>query len=65
MSLRPLHDRVLIRRVGQEEKTRGGILIPDWLYLYVSAGLLYIGLGAVTLFVGIAVYFVWTRPFAK
>ena len=29
MSLRPLHDRVLIRRVGQEEKTRGGILIPD------------------------------------
>ena len=29
MSLRPLHDRVVIRRVGQEEKTRGGILIPD------------------------------------
>jgi chaperonin GroES len=29
MSFRPLHDRVLIRRVGQEEKTRGGILIPD------------------------------------
>jgi chaperonin GroES len=29
MEFRPLHDRVLIRRVGQEEKTRGGILIPD------------------------------------
>ena len=29
MGFRPLHDRVLIRRVGQEEKTRGGILIPD------------------------------------
>ena len=29
MNFRPLHDRVLIRRVGQEEKTRGGILIPD------------------------------------
>jgi chaperonin GroES len=29
MSLRPLHDRVLIKRVGQEEKTRGGIIIPD------------------------------------
>jgi chaperonin GroES len=29
MSFRPLHDRVLIRRVGQEEKTRGGIFIPD------------------------------------
>jgi len=29
MSFRPLHDRVLIRRVGQEEKTRGGIIIPD------------------------------------
>ncbi len=29
MSLRPLHDRVLMRRVSQEEKTKGGILIPD------------------------------------
>ena len=29
MSLRPLHDRVLVRRVAQEEKTKGGILIPD------------------------------------
>jgi chaperonin GroES len=29
MSFRPLHDRVVIRRVDQEEKTRGGIIIPD------------------------------------
>ena len=29
MSFRPLHDRVLIRRVGEEEKSRGGIIIPD------------------------------------
>jgi|SRR5215471_16046145 len=29
MKLRPLHDRVLVRRVEQEAKTTGGILIPD------------------------------------
>jgi len=29
MSFRPLHDRVLVRRVASEEKTRGGIIIPD------------------------------------
>ncbi len=29
MALRPLHDRVLIRRVASEEKTAGGIIIPD------------------------------------
>jgi len=29
MSLRPLHDRVLVRRVAEEEKTAGGIIIPD------------------------------------
>jgi len=29
MKFRPLHDRVLIRRVAEEEKTAGGILIPD------------------------------------
>ena len=29
MGFRPLHDRVLIRRVEAEEKTAGGILIPD------------------------------------
>ena len=26
---RPLHDRVLVRRVEAEERTRGGIIIPD------------------------------------
>ncbi|MDH5489702.1 MAG: co-chaperone GroES [Rhodospirillaceae bacterium] len=29
MSLRPLHDRVLVRRVKQDEKTAGGIILPD------------------------------------
>jgi chaperonin GroES len=29
MKFRPLHDRVLVRRVEQEEKTSGGIIIPD------------------------------------
>jgi chaperonin GroES len=29
MSFRPLHDRVVVRRVGAEEKTAGGIIIPD------------------------------------
>ena len=29
MSFRPLHDRIVIRRLEGEEKTRGGIIIPD------------------------------------
>ena len=29
MAFRPLHDRVVIRRVDSEEKTKGGIIIPD------------------------------------
>ena len=29
MNFRPLHDRVALRRVPFEEKTRGGIIIPD------------------------------------
>ncbi|GFZ99018.1 co-chaperone GroES [Elstera cyanobacteriorum] len=29
MSFRPLHDRVLVRRIEQEAKTAGGIIIPD------------------------------------
>ena len=29
MTFRPLHDRVLVRRVESEEKTKGGIIIPD------------------------------------
>jgi len=26
---RPLHDRILVKRITEEEKTRGGIIIPD------------------------------------
>jgi chaperonin GroES len=29
MAFRPLHDRVVIRRIEAEEKTKGGIIIPD------------------------------------
>ncbi|MEP2943763.1 MAG: co-chaperone GroES [Hyphomicrobiales bacterium] len=29
MKFRPLHDRVVVRRVDSEEKTAGGIIIPD------------------------------------
>ena len=29
MKFRPLHDRVLVRRIEQDEKTTGGIIIPD------------------------------------
>ena len=29
MQFRPLHDRVLVRRIEQNEKTAGGIIIPD------------------------------------
>jgi chaperonin GroES len=29
MKFRPLHDRVVIRRIEGEDKTKGGILIPD------------------------------------
>ncbi len=28
-SIRPLHDRVLVQRLNEEEKTKGGIIIPD------------------------------------
>ncbi len=29
MSFKPLHDRVLVRRIEEEEKTQGGLIIPD------------------------------------
>jgi chaperonin GroES len=29
MTFRPLHDRVLVKRIDAEEKTKGGIIIPD------------------------------------
>ena len=28
-NVRPLHDRVIVKRVKEEEKTKGGIIIPD------------------------------------
>jgi chaperonin GroES len=28
-NIRPLHDRVIVKRVKEEEKTKGGIIIPD------------------------------------
>ena len=29
INFRPLHDRVVVRRIESEEKTAGGIIIPD------------------------------------
>jgi chaperonin GroES len=29
MKFRPLHDRVVVKRIESEEKTKGGIIIPD------------------------------------
>jgi chaperonin GroES len=29
LNVRPLHDRILVRRMAEEEKTQGGIIIPD------------------------------------
>jgi chaperonin GroES len=29
MKVRPLHDRIVVRRLEEEEKTKGGIIIPD------------------------------------
>ncbi len=29
MKIRPLHDRVLVKRIEEEQKTKGGIIIPD------------------------------------
>ncbi|MCU0577487.1 MAG: co-chaperone GroES [Desulfobacterota bacterium] len=29
MKIKPLHDRVLVRRIEEEQKTKGGIIIPD------------------------------------
>ncbi len=29
MKIRPLHDRILVQRLEEEEKTQGGIIIPD------------------------------------
>ena len=29
MKFRPLHDRVVVKRIDEEQKTKGGIIIPD------------------------------------
>jgi chaperonin GroES len=29
MKVRPLHDRVIVKRIEEQEKTKGGIIIPD------------------------------------
>ncbi len=29
MKFRPLHDRIVVRRIASEEKTKGGLIIPD------------------------------------
>lgn len=29
MKIKPLHDRILVKRLEEEEKTKGGIIIPD------------------------------------
>ena len=29
MNIRPLHDRIVVQRTAEEEKTKGGIIIPD------------------------------------
>ena len=47
MRFRPLHDRVLVRRVESEQKTAGGIIIPDTAQEKPMEGeILAIGMGA-------------------
>jgi chaperonin GroES len=29
MKMRPLHDRIVVKRIDEDEKTKGGIIIPD------------------------------------
>ena len=29
MKIKPLHDKILVKRINEEEKTKGGIIIPD------------------------------------
>ncbi|MCF6343595.1 MAG: co-chaperone GroES [Devosiaceae bacterium] len=40
MGFRPLHDRVVVRRVDSEEKTTGGIIIPDTVQEKPSEGVI-------------------------
>ena len=40
MNFRPLHDRVVVKRIDEEEKTAGGIIIPDTAKEKPSEGLI-------------------------
>ena len=40
MKFRPLHDRVVVKRIDAEEKTAGGIIIPDTVKEKPSQGVL-------------------------
>ena len=35
MAFKPLHDRVLVRRVESDEKTKGGLIIPDLSLIHI------------------------------
>ena len=49
MKVRPLYDRVIVRRIAEEEKTKGGIIIPDSAKEKPIEGeVLAVGLGKVT-----------------
>jgi chaperonin GroES len=48
MNIRPLHDRVVVKRLSEEEKTKGGIIIPDSAKEKPSEGkVIAIGLGKI------------------
>ncbi|MBL4806766.1 MAG: co-chaperone GroES [Rhodobacteraceae bacterium] len=47
MAFTPLHDRVVVRRLDEEEKTAGGLIIPDSAKEKPSEGeIVYVGAGA-------------------
>jgi chaperonin GroES len=49
MTVRPLHDRVLVKRLAEEEKSKGGIIIPDTAKEKPIQGeIIAVGLGRVT-----------------
>ena len=49
MNIRPLQDRVVIKRLSEEEKTKGGIIIPDTAKEKPSEGkVIAVGLGRVS-----------------
>jgi chaperonin GroES len=49
MTVRPLHDRVLVKRLAEEERSKGGIIIPDTAKEKPIQGeIIAVGLGRVT-----------------